>query len=846
MKFAPLIVMLYCVFCVPVFGQSTASGLEVSHYAGPGPIEQLVRKAEATTPDTSKAKMLLQISRFYWYQGKTLNLDTMIAFSKQAFQLCSSLRFQEGIAESIFLQCKALTEKDDLPAATLLLPLVYGEQRIRLLLVLAERFVNQRPIDLPYLDKALPYINKGLQLSDSIQSTHWKYEALMLMGKYLFERGELEKGKEAIMQIISDCHRRGYLEQEAHFWSELDRYMPRTDDNYTDHALACRYAYEIFLHAGKDEDALRALRDEAQTELWYDHLDTAEQMFRRVLQMHQQLHKTPSANTLLSIAELYLHKDELAKCLSYALQGLNTLKPADQRLRFAFNYMLTESYSQLGQVANQLVCGQTCLDIAIRNKFPDRFYITRYIVEGKIKQDSTLAALAFLTRFVREQVPLSPVDKEAIAYDFALIYDHLGHYDNAEGYYLEMERLDKEARKERSQIIFSSLYFSPSDAVISIGKFYTRWKRYREARPYLVAASADSTIARQVQDRKAIELMLFQTDSALGNFRSAIDHYRRFSALNDSTFNIERIKQFQELQIRYESKAQQQSIQLLESQAREEKIKLREANHQRNITLAGIAFVLIVAVWAYLSYHVKQRNLAQLQQQQQQIYKQNDTLQQLLGEKDQLLTDKDLLLKEVHHRVKNNLQLIVSLLDSQSLYLNNAAAQAALMDTQHRIKAISLLHQKLYGSGTVTRVKMSPYILEIINYLCESFETCDRQIAFTYSIDPLSLDVSEALPIGVILNEAVTNSIKYAFPDPRKGEINVSLREMKTGAVRLQIKDNGVGLPETFNPDQQDSMGLVLIRGLSHQLNGNFSIESSGGVIVTVSFIPQFNLEGKA
>jgi len=819
------IAILFCVLSIPVFGQPTATGLAVSLDAGPEPIEALLQKAEAAAPDTAKAKMLLQISRFYWSQGKTLNLDTMIEFSRQAFVLSSGLRFREGIAESIFLQCKALAEKDELPAATRLLPLVYGEQRIRLLLVLAERFVNQRPIDVPYLDKALPYIHEGLRLSDSIGSTHWKYETLMLTGKYLFERGDLEKGKEAIMQIISDCHRTNDPGQEAHFWSELDRYMPRTDNNYIDHALACRNSYEIFLRAGRYEDAIYSLRDWAQTDLWYDHLDTAEQRFAQVLKMHQQLHKTPSAHTLIAISELYLHKDDLAKCLSYALQGLNALKPGDQRLRFSFNYLLAECYSQLGQVANQLEYAQTGLDIAIQNKFPDRFYFTRYFVEGKIKQDSALAALAFLTRFTREQIPVSPVDKEAIAYDFALIHDHLGDYDRAEKYYLDMERLDKESTKERSRIIFGSLYFAPSDAAISIGKFYTRWKRYREARPYLAAALADSTMARQTQDRKAIELMLFQTDSALGNFRSAIHHYREYSALNDSTFNIEKIRQFQELQVRYESKEQQQSIKLLESQAREEQIQLREAHRQRNITLAGITFVLIAAVWGYRSYH---------------------TLRRVVREKDQLLTDKDLLLKEIHHRVKNNLQLIVSLLDSQSMYLNNTAAQAALQDTQNRIKTISLLHQKLYRLNMVTSVNMSAYILEIISYLNETFGTGDRQIAFTYSIAPLTLDVSEALPIGVILNEAVTNSIKYAFPGHRKGEINVSLSETETGGVCLRIKDNGIGFPENFSYDKQESMGLVLIKGLSQQLNGKLSIESTDGVLVTLRFIPQFNAVGRA
>lgn len=842
MKSTAPLVLLYCLCWTASFGQNTSGGLAVPRYDDSGPVDQLIRKAGNAPSDSIKVNLLLQLSSIFWYQGKAGNLDTMLEYSRQAFALSKRLALETGMAESVFLQAKALTERNDLPAATRLLPHVYGEQQVRLLLVIAEMFVNRHPIDTAYLDRAFPYITKGLRLSDSIHSTRWQYESLLLMGKCYFERGDIDKGKDAFMQVITDCQRSGDQAKEAHYWSELDKYMPRTNATYADHAMAARKAYATFLKAGKKDEALSALRDGALSELWYDHLDTAEQQFKRVLAMYEELKKKPSANTLAALAELYLHRNEFAKCLGYALQGLNSLKASQQRLRFAFNYILTESYSQLGQVSNQLLYGQTCLDLAVRNKFPDMYYMTRYIVEARIRQDSALRAYEFLAQFTKEHPPVSPQEEQPIAYDFGLVYDHLGQFARAEEYYREMIRLDPAAQKELKQTVLATLYFSTYDASVAIGKFYLGRRRYREAHPYLLAALSDSSIGKQVLDRKSIELMLFRVDSALGNFKSAIAHYSHYTAINDSLFNADKVRQFEELQLRYQTRQNQQSIQLLQSQAREEQARTGEANYQRNITLGGIAFVLVIAGFIFRSYQIKRRNLDQLSRQQQQIYQQNLALQQLIGEKDRLLTDKDLLMQEVHHRVKNNLHLIISLLESQSYYLNNPAAQAALQETQNRIKAISLLHQKLYNAG-VTTVNMPSYILELVSYLSETFHTDKSQIAITHTIEPFSLDVSEALPIGVILNEAFTNSIKHAFPHRSQGEINISLRATKTGSVCLRIKDDGVGLPPGFNIDHQDSLGLILIKGLSTQLKGRFSIDSdcNGGVRITVEFTPQYN-----
>jgi two-component sensor histidine kinase len=199
-----------------------------------------------------------------------------------------------------------------------------------------------------------------------------------------------------------------------------------------------------------------------------------------------------------------------------------------------------------------------------------------------------------------------------------------------------------------------------------------------------------------------------------------------------------------------------------------------------------------------------------------------------------LVNEKEWLLKEIHHRVKNNLQVVMSLLNSQSAYIDNDAALTAIHDSQHRVHAMSLIHQKLYNSENVSSIDMSFYTRELVSYLRDSFDTGHR-IRFELNIEPLKMDVSQAVPLGLILNEAITNSIKYAFPHEKSGVISVSLSDSSANHYLLSISDNGVGLPADFR--KTGSLGMSLMKGLSEDLDGNFSIESNNGTLIKISFV---------
>ncbi|HJT74732.1 MAG TPA: sensor histidine kinase, partial [Chitinophaga sp.] len=229
-------------------------------------------------------------------------------------------------------------------------------------------------------------------------------------------------------------------------------------------------------------------------------------------------------------------------------------------------------------------------------------------------------------------------------------------------------------------------------------------------------------------------------------------------------------------------------------------------------------------------YRMRKQTNIQLEIKQEEINAQNVVLKKLLE-------DKEWLLKEIHHRVKNNLQVIISLLNTQSRYLDNKDALAAIRNSQHRMYAMSLIHQRLYQTDNLGKINMSWYIRELTGYMQDSFET-GRRITFELDIDAVEVDVVQAAPLGLILNEAVSNAIKYAFPDNRKGIIRVSLKHKPDGDSLLSISDNGVGFDEETDITERDSLGMSLMQGLSLQLDGTFSIRNNHpGVIITVRFL---------
>ena len=246
-----------------------------------------------------------------------------------------------------------------------------------------------------------------------------------------------------------------------------------------------------------------------------------------------------------------------------------------------------------------------------------------------------------------------------------------------------------------------------------------------------------------------------------------------------------------------------------------------------NIILTALLLFAILGFVGCRFYRYKQKDNDSILKSHKLVELKNKQLELLVEEKEWLL-------KEVHHRVKNNLHTIICLLESQAAFMENDALEA-MENSQNRIYTMSLIHQKLYQSDDIQTIDMSIYIPELLQYLKDIFDTSSDQICFHINIAQISLSQTIAIPIALILNEAVTNSIKYAFPGNTGGEIWVSLQE-ENSSIKLELADNGVGITNNIQDIEPLSLGLQLIKGLSKEIQGDLIIKSEGGVKITMIF----------
>ncbi len=209
------------------------------------------------------------------------------------------------------------------------------------------------------------------------------------------------------------------------------------------------------------------------------------------------------------------------------------------------------------------------------------------------------------------------------------------------------------------------------------------------------------------------------------------------------------------------------------------------------------------------------------------------------------LAEKEVLLKEIHHRVKNNLQVISSLLNLQSGYINDEAALQMFKESQNRVRSMALIHEKLYQSEDLARIDFAEYIQDLANYLIRMYGTGTYRVRLRVNVENVSLDVDMAIPCGLIVNELISNSLKYAFPmedraldeqQKSEAEIRVDLRSDNSGNLMLIVNDNGVGFPENLDFRETESLGLQLVNTLTEQLEGSIELDRTSGTTFKITF----------
>ncbi|HEX7468299.1 MAG TPA: histidine kinase dimerization/phosphoacceptor domain -containing protein, partial [Methanobacterium sp.] len=199
------------------------------------------------------------------------------------------------------------------------------------------------------------------------------------------------------------------------------------------------------------------------------------------------------------------------------------------------------------------------------------------------------------------------------------------------------------------------------------------------------------------------------------------------------------------------------------------------------------------------------------------------------------LTEKEMLLKEIHHRVKNNLMIISSLLNLQSGYIEDKASQNIFKESENRARSMALIHERLYQSTDLKRIDFGDYITSLATELFHTYVSERNLIELKINVEDILLDINTSIPLGLIVNELITNSLKHAFPNGMKGKINIDFY-LKNDHFEFTVKDDGIGFPEDIDFQNTNSLGLQIVNSLTEQIDGEIKLNKSNGTEFKITF----------
>ncbi|WP_316843914.1 sensor histidine kinase [Pedobacter psychrodurus] len=690
--------------------------------------------------------------------------------------------------------------------------------RLKILNDLGEYYKTRRhgknPAD---RDSARIYFLNALKLSDLLKddSGYGKGNIWMNLGEVAIDDHHIPEGKAWFMKSIALFRSKGNLENEAKAFERLGSSLRDLTNDGVNVANYYNRAIVIYQKLKNSDKVIWLSFLMAADRMYLGKPELAEKACAELITKYKNTRFRNLEMAYYLISFLSRYNGNLNKALFYALGGVRRMSLANDTSRAETLYgELAQVYQATGDTDKSIYYYKKT--IYIREKINARqqfiFRTAGFVIQQLIMQNKAAEGLKYIIGLEKRHPPDSEYETAIVAQIKAYCYEALGRLNEAEKAYQVMI---KGLGKDISEI--------GKIAHLDIAKFYVSQKKFKQAAYY----SEDLNVGDALVS-KDLELLRFKIDSAGGRFQSAIGHFQRYKVINDSIFTLSKTKQIQQLQIEYETEKKDKDIKILKSDSLIQQAKVQKANAMRNLTLGGVVLLVLFLVLLYNSYRFKQRK--------------NESLNQLVTEKDHLLVEKDglllekqWLLKEIHHRVKNNLQIVMGLLQRQSAYIDNHIALSAIQNSENRMRSIALIHQKLYQSESLNLISMPEYIDELIQHLKDSFDLGSR-INFEKNVDALFLDVSQAVPLGLILNEAITNAIKYGYPGQTPGIVQVLLNRADNNQNILQIKDNGAGLPKAFNLEQIDSMGMNLMKGLSKQLCGSFEIVDDKGLLIKICF----------
>lgn len=768
-------------------------------------------------------RLLLQLSSAYVNVVKEnqVDLDSSLLYVSRSLGLSRLPVICEGLEIGTLSKKIDWIDKRDPAAALRLLPGLKGTEHLQLLVLLGAYYAFQPDAYHIYKDSVLHFLLRAREESKVLHEQEWDRQALCLLGKLYAEGNSAEQCVAVFKELTEECRAAGDLAGEAKALSYRGLYTAYSPATTKDRIGYLERARVLYSRLNEPAGEINALMDMGY--LWVSNfqLDAAYRLFQAALSLEDSIGFPYTHYTTEAVAMVTTFEGKYGEPLKYALETARTAEAARDSIGWAY------FYSRLGLLYFYDV-SRDAESLKWMQKSNDRFILgggdpTLYrnlvnLVSVMIRLGRPRDALGQVIRVAKAYPPTGPVSRTDYLIALGLCYFDLRQYDLAEKDFLEAAKLENQTPSPRGKIRLPTIIANLGAIYFAKGQ-YARAKDQFEnflANPYRYGNP--TMIAYVLQH-------LYTIDSASGHYISAMRDQQQYQHLVDSLYKVSKLRQAEELGVQYETAKKEseielkdQDIRLLNQTNQLQRANLEKATLIKKVTFWGILLLLVIFSLLFRQYRLKQRNNLVITQK-------NELLQHLL-------TEKEWLLKEVHHRVKNNLHTVICLLESQAAYLENDAFKA-LENSKHRIYAMSLIHQKLYQSADIKAIDMEDYINDFVRYLTASIGA-PGHIRFQLDIDPVKLGVSQAIPLGLIINEAVTNSIKYAFPENRSGVIKIGLHQI-TNQIELVLEDDGIGIQSDIKKVELNSLGIELMRGLAEDISGRIRFETNQGTKITVT-----------
>jgi two-component sensor histidine kinase len=702
--------------------------------------------------------------------------------------------------------------------------------RVKVLLRLGDHYTYEIPedFDKTHFKTALRFFLMAKDLSLEVHSDKYYCQSLQSIGDYFLFINQPDSAAPFYDKLLSYYRQKRDYQKEASTLANIGNAHKSLEDKVRYY----RSALQIYKQNGLKEEEAICLKTIADFHLRSGKLSLSEQELMQVLKIQKEIKSKKIVYTYDLFAGLYSQYD-LHKALLNAQKTLDAVKETGDSTHLDFFYnRISSIYFSMNNSSKALeyaLYEHKHILNTLAGKMPgepDEFKLyddLRALNGAYYNIKNTREPYRLIKETEKKYPPKFSASKSTYYYCLADYYNAVNNTRLAEINYQKVINYANQ-KNDHNEILWA--YFAITD-------FYMKHKMLNKAAPYLDFLYS-SVKSLNFPLNQQTYFFKFQADSAKGNWKNAFFSHKAMEIIRDSVYSQIKMREFRELELKYQTSKQQEKILDLQKRSDLQQTIIKKEKIGRWFTIIIILLLIIVIGLLYYSYYLKHKNNISLISQKDKIDQQNVELKVMVDMQLKLINEKEWLMKELHHRVKNNLQIITSLLNIQSNYLEDDKALNAVRDTQNRIHSMSLIHQKLYQIDKVTKINISEFINELVGYLKTSLGA-PQSIDFQVFVSPIELDVTHAIPLGLIITEFITNAVKYAFPNGETGNVKITLVKVDN-QVSVTISDDGVGIGNYKMLSDTKSLGLTLIQTFCDQLDASLEIVRDKGLSMLINF----------